>query len=423
MRSLFALGLGTAAAAGHLHGAGLPQRPAELVEALAALPESGEALRRFAPAWSANFTSPQTGFSMTGSYFYDSTHRRIRQLQASPNRIFRPDGKFVADSLSADVPGPYKQNMTVGQGSDSICKPFKAPYMDPLRWLRFGWPSGTKIVGGVPCKIYSLRIPILRPVAHLSACIAADGAPRELNESFPGAQYGLSLAFSNVKVGPLDPRIFQPSEACAERYPTAACPGGRLADLDLYRVHSAAEPSSLENRNVGDAAGDMAFFCTFDAIRKLNTSLVSRWQVQVNSSYGQYGYCLFHGGQNVCYGGTGHQVGRESSLGMGRGHLQGQCSPNEDVGSWFSFPAAAACQPGQPVGTGGCSWGATRLLRTVTARCILQDRGLAAACASEYGHAPFTRSIAIFKAALASDDPSKGGCPDAGAAPEELVIV
>merc|ERR1712224_643206 len=123
--------------------------------------------------------------------------------------------------------------------------------------------------------------------------------------------------------------------ACATNYPTPACTAEGVVSLDLYRIHSPAEPRSLTDRNLGDALGDMAFVCTMG---ENDASYVSRWTVSANSSWGQYGYCLYVSGKNMCFGGTGHQVGRESAYGLGEGHLQGQCSANADVGSWYSLP-------------------------------------------------------------------------------------
>merc|ERR1711865_282084 len=131
-------------------------------------------------------------------------------------------------------------------------------------------------------------------------------------------------------------------------------------------------------------------------------------------SWGQYSHCLYLDDNNYCFGSSGKQVGRESAVGLGKGSasVQGQCTPNQDVGSWFSFPTEGLCPDGAQVGDMGCTWSA-KPLRTVSAACILNDRGLKDSCANERGHAPLTKSAAIFKAALESSDPAKGGCPDA----------
>lgn len=259
---------------------------------------------------------------------------------------------------------------------------------------------------------------------HFSASIAGDMIPRELNVSgYTLSKLGNSqMKFLNVQGGPQKDAVFAPSTACATSYPTRACPSQGVTNLDLYRVHGVSEPLELENRNLGDGLGDMGFFCLMAAN---DSSLVSRWTVSADTSWGQYAYCLYnHYEGNVCYGNTGKKVGRESSLGLGAGHLQGQCSANTDVGSWYSFPAEGQCKDGEAISTNGCTWGDAKRVRTVTASCILQDRGLLKACAAEMGHAPFLRSTAIFEAALASNDPSRGGCPDANvSAVEDLLTI
>merc|ERR1711957_975742 len=92
----------------------------------------------------------------------------------------------------------------------------------------------------------------------------------------------------------------------------------------------------------------------------------------------------------------GDHVGRESAMGLGKGALQGQCSPNEDVGNWYSIPAAGECAPGDSIGTKGCTWGPAKRLRTIAASCLV-DRGLLDSCQTEVGHAPFLRSEGIFE--------------------------
>jgi len=249
---------------------------------------------------------------------------------------------------------------------------------------------------------------------NVSACIAADGVPRQFNQTSSIAYKAAKsqfMTFSNVTVGPLPDDTFLPSEACRDRWPTPACPAAGVEKMKLYRVRSTKEPSSLDNRNLGDALGDMGFFCSLGGMDE--TQVVTSWAVEANSSWGQYAYCLFSGGKNTCYSGTARQVGRESALGMGEGALQGQCSKNADVGSWFSMPQEGECPEGATIGMDGCTWRA-QALRTVSARCILEDRGLKASCEKERGHAPMLRSAAIFAAALETADESKGGCPDAG---------
>jgi hypothetical protein len=316
----------------------------------------------------------------------------------------------------------FNSNVTIGSGADAVCKAMQQPYADPFSILALAnTRNGSSFVHGEPCDIW---FGSLSPDSWVSACIGADGVPREMNQSFGGQES--SMIWSDIKVEAPPEIVFMPSEACISNYPTKACQAGGTEVLKLYRIHSPAEPFSLENRNLGDALGDMAFTCATDGsgLGDGSSSVVTLWEVEVSLSYGQYGYCLYNhvAHSNYCLGGTGQKVGRESANGLGFGHLQGQCSPNLDVGSWFSFPSHGHCGKAQRIGTNGCTWGNEKRLRTVNASCIMVDQGLQATCKSEYGHAPFRKSAAIFEAALASSDPTKGGCADVATVAESIVV-
>jgi len=327
--------------------------------------------------------------------------------------IFRPGDRLCIDQLGANVSTEFNANITIGEGPNSVCKVIPSPYYDMFAILHLAEHQGSGSVAGEPCEVWALSLKASGYESNVSACIAADGVPRQYNMTsnvafkLAGSKF---LTFSNISVGPPGDAAFEPSEVCRERWPMPPCPSSAVETLDLYRVRSPKEPNSAVNRNLGDALGDMAFFCDLSLDE---TQVVTHWAVEANNSWGQYGYCLYVNGQNLCFGSTGHQVGRESALGLGEGAVQGQCSSNEDVGSWFSLPGQGQCPLGAPVGTGGCTW-AARALRTVSTACIMEERGLKAACARERGHAPMRRSAAIFRAALETADPAKGGCPDVG---------
>jgi hypothetical protein len=259
---------------------------------------------------------------------------------------------------------------------------------------------GPGSVDGEPCEIWIAN----NGDYNMSACIAADGVPREFNTTED------TFRFWNISVGALDDKVFEPSDACAHKNPSPTCANGDKASIDVYRAHSSLEPRSLENRNAGDALGDVTWAC---GLNYYDDYLVTHFAVQVNSSWGEYQDCHYQDGDNQCHGFFGKPVGRESAQARGKGKLQGQCSPNDDVGSWMSFPRDGKCPEGKSVGEGGCTWTA-QVKSTVSLGCIV-NRGLKESCASELGISPKTRSAAIFKAALDSADPSLGGCPDVSA--------
>lgn len=343
--------------------------------------------------------------------------------------IFHPHDELWSDQLARNItpdPNGLNQNLTLGKGSDQVCKVLPQPYTDNFIGMPGAAHRGSSAVEGEPCEIWTLTTHTLGITYNISACVAADGVPRQFNLTSDLAYKALGSEYwtlRNVSIGPLADDIFEPSKVCKEQFPLPPCTDGVELSLKVYRVRSPKEPNSLENRNVGDALGDMAFFCALDGMDE--TQVATLWDVQANSSWGQYGYCVYRNRKNVCFGSTGKQVGRESALGLGQGSMQGQCSPNDDVGTWFSFPAEGMCPDGMPLGTDGCTWRA-RAVRSVSTACIIRDRGLGDSCREERGHAPMLKSAAIFEAALKSADPAKGGCPDVHAEArykDELVII
>ncbi|CAE8712987.1 unnamed protein product [Polarella glacialis] len=382
-----------------------------------------------APSWSADFGLNVGIFAQShGFYFHDRPHLRNRQVWTLPIGLFRPGDVAYYDILNI---GSW-HNVTVGQASDAVCKPTpQAHYFDLMSGLDHGTHMGSRVVEGTACEVWAASLP---DGTRTEACIAEDGVPRELNSTAnmmightTAAFKGItSLRFNNVRFGALSEDTFAQTTACASKYPTPPCSVPRstqMTTLNLYRIRSASEPDEIQNRNVGDALGDMAFLCAEEAGKVYNGSVITHWRLTANTSWGQYAYCVYIDGENTCQGGTAQLVGRESGFGMGNGPLQGQCSENAERGSWFSLPAAGQCGPGEAVGSRGCTWGGAVALRSIAASCLFEERLLAASCAREQGHAPFTKSAAILEAALASSDPAKGGCPEAPTTPSRQSIM
>lgn len=381
-----------------------------------------------APSWVADVETSSSSSTLSvgkGTYTYDKARQRWRSKTCMNITMFHDAGDMMCvDELAVNLTGEtlLNDNITTGQAPNSVCKAFPTPYHDYLALLALGNHTGSGTVRGEHCEVWSAVLQATGYSLSVRACVGSDGVPRQLNVSTGLAYKALSeqrYAFSNPRVGPVSDAAFIGSDVCANHYPMDPCPAGEEVSLTMYRTHSPAEPASLANRNTGGALGDMAFFCNLGGMDE--TQVVTKWAVQANSSWGQYGFCLFAGGKNICYGSTGKHVGRQSALGLGEGGVQGQCSANDDVGSWYSFPAEGECQDGAPLGTRGCTWKATPV-RSVSARCILRDRGLAESCNRERGHAPMAQSAAIFAAALDSADLDKGGCPDVELSERALMI-
>lgn len=383
-----------------------------------------------APSWTAHATQrypASTLAAQVGTYWRDAPRQSWRFHSVSSEPIFHPEDHIHQDQLGKNISAPigYNLNMTIGTGADSVCKAFPQPYYDLFSALQYARETGSGVVAGEPCSIWKFHYESPTQNLSFSSCIASDGVPRQFNMTTGGAYKAASAqywTFVNVSVGPVPASVFINSDACANRWPMPPCKatGTGVEVVDMYRVRSSQEPNVLANRDLGDALGDMAFFCALAGIDE--TSIVTHWRVRANSSWGQYSYCLYQSGKNVCYGTTGKLVGRESAIGMGKGAYQGQCSLNDVVGSWYSIPAEGECAEGAPIGSDGCTWSG-KALRSVGAGCILNERGLKQSCAVERGHAPMLKSAAIFRAALASSDPAMGGCPDVEEEEEDQVYV
>jgi len=395
----------------------------------------GEAVQRSpiaAPAWSAEFTMGRRGpvKGGKGTYFYDRAGQRTRVIFDLVFDYSMPGDDPVRYDVLATNESGLNDNATVGIGRDAVCRPYhRSVYVDPLDGLATGSSRGWRVVDGERCEVWSFNSSA--EAIQTSVCLAADGVPRQLNSTFDPI-FGIvqhafggttDLTFAGVRVGLPPDGTFDSSRTCIEDYPARSCPSDRVAPLDLYRIHSLGEPVDIRDRNAADALGDIAFMCEEGAAAKFGRSLVTHWRLWANTSWDQYSYCFYLNGQNVCLG-SRSRIGRESSWGLGAGHRQGQCSENQDVGSWYSIPGRGECSPGESGGSNGCTWSAATALRTVKASCILQDRGLLVACAAErkQGARPWARSAAIFEAALASEDVARGGCPDA-AVPSALAAV
>merc|ERR1740121_1640300 len=304
-------------------------------------------------------------------------------------------------------------------------------YSDIFAWARLGLAKLTdkKVVDGEPCSVWTLD-QLEEMGLYFSACVAADGVPREMNQTrtrgtWSGSTY---MTFTDVKTVPPNDVVFKPTYGCAKNYPTPPCEDKQVAPLDLYRIWGLPEPLDLQNRNTGDVLGDLSFVCTQGYSEAYRSKLITHWRVNVSHDFGQYSLCNYDAkvGRNMCIGPPEQlrRVGRRGGQLQGQGALLGQCTDNDDVGSQYSFPGEAMCAPGANPGvSGGCAWGGAAAVRTVDASCIMEDRGLLDACKHEVGHAPFLAAARIWEAAFASDDPSQGGCPEAPVSRSSSAIV
>ena len=171
--------------------------------------------------------------------------------------------------------------------------------------------------------------------------------------------------------------------------------------MEFTRIHP-AEDWKFSNRNIADVLGDVGYICEIPA--ESNDSLMTVFEMAVNTTWGQYGLC----NADVCVGGTPGTVGHTGTDHYGQ-PLAGQCSGNEGIGNWFSISEESECQEGEEGGDNGCAWkGPLRILKTITHACLV-ERGFMEACATDERY-PFENAFAIAQAALLPED--DGGCPD-----------
>eukprot|EP00440_Ansanella_granifera_P072652 gb/GFBE01078839.1/.p1 GENE.gb/GFBE01078839.1/~~gb/GFBE01078839.1/.p1 ORF type:complete len:455 (+),score=73.31 gb/GFBE01078839.1/:1-1365(+) len=380
------------------------------------------------PQWSATlrFDGDMMGQVFEGGVgkFHYDMGRRYRLSYKVQSTLFRPDGMMEQDQLS-ELSSGSMFNMTIGGvGQNGVCLPFQGEFHDLFSFLSIAEAVGHKLLDGRRCEVWKMEVDNY----VMSACIADDGMARELKQgmkgggAFSGSQ---TYSFSEVVTGDPGDESFRSSFACSSNYPTQACPDKDVETLDSYRIFGVGEPKDLTNRDAGDVLGDVSFICTQGSGASYRSKLITHWSVRVRKTFGQYALCNFNGTNNVCSGAPAQlaQVGRRGSQFQARGPVQGQCSPNTDVGSQYSFPEAAKCGPGElPGPDAACAWGDARPLRTVWASCVMEDRGLLKMCEQEFGHAPFSKSAQIFQAAFETDDPALGGCPDAQVGSTELIV-
>lgn len=202
-----------------------------------------------------------------GTFYYDGEGRRYRSSYTTECRYFRPHAEIKQDQLTMALPnGNSSSNLTWGDGDDTTCLSWfgsGTKYNDLFAFLRFAIPAGTEVIHGEVCNVWSLDV--AAQGVSLSACIAEDGYPRVLNQTFILASKwsGFTrMRFSNIRPGKPGEEVFMVSRACATSYPMPPCRDVRVAAIDVYRLFGPPEPLELDNRNGGDVLGDLAFVCT-----------------------------------------------------------------------------------------------------------------------------------------------------------------
>ena len=121
-------------------------------------------------------------------------------------------------------------------------------------------------------------------------------------------------------------------------------------------------------------------------------------------------------------GGNDWSVGREATAGILE--YNGQCADLSDVGAWYSLRSGARCNSDDPLPLlheGKCAWEVKELVKTISLQCLVEEHQLLELCAND-NQLPYESAAEALQLAFASEDPTKGGCPDVAPAHARKLI-
>jgi len=295
-------------------------------------------------------------------------------------------------------------------------------------WVAAATYQGNQTLNGSACSVWALRTPKTNitlwveigselPLSQYIETLAAlpGAAPRLIR---------ISQNYSEVKKGPFPAEHMKIPDECF--LPPLVCevakdpppPHTVVQTLDHYVAHPEGK-YNISNQNTADILGDTVFTCA--DVRNNGTALdgyalLSHYRIALDTRFGEYALC--NGYPGVCTQSRDNfHVGREASYG-GK-DLRGQCSDNsQDIGTWFSLPAASRCKSRADLDEGRCTWFIEERVKTINLTCPFQTHDMIGACNDGMAHPgppnTFSRARAIYAAAFASVDPAEGGCPDVG---------
>jgi len=262
---------------------------------------------------------------------------------------------------------------------------------------------------------------------NMTFCLGSGGAPKfldiVLDPAFSGKTnadfFTVSVAFHNVKLGPLPAETFARPTPCLEGPPPAACPYAASEPTEektlIHFTHAPGKSCGLNNLMTNDLHGSLAYTAPGASGPWITAASPYYEYMQVYNVTMRRGYapledCNYSPDQQqmVCRGGfrtaaNAKSVGRSSTAYM-EGPFSGQCSENTMIGSWFSFPSTGECAAGWDVGFQDCSW-KTQAFKVVSTSCVTSH------CAEIARDALKTGSI-IDKSVLDCVTNSIALCPD-----------
>lgn len=378
-----------------------------------------ELLDKFAPEFSADLVFHQPGYNWAiGTLTWTivkTGHDAGLYLRFSRSK----DMKDVAKGLMEVYDIMLNRSFITGKTTDFYQEGMKC---HPGSWEKgmfmrldlVDGPEGRDTVDGEPCTVLRSET----SAGNMTLCMGSNGAARSLNVtvyadvvgSTNAPQWTVFTTMANVSLGPLAADTFAVPEPCSEVLPVA-CPfdgGEPFETTTVVRYNEApGKDCGLGNKMVNSLLAALTiaplvlvkeFAESFEYLQVFEVTMDRRWAPMQD--------CNFHPSimMSTCGGGprsaeNALRIGRSSCNYM-TGPLQGQCAPNDLVGSWYQYPSEAECAKGWALGFRNCTW-KTNSFRLVKVDCILEK------CSSSWAaeEAPYPKTLTCLQAAIQD-------CPD-----------
>lgn len=323
-----------------------------------------------------------------------------------------PDEIWRLDSDMAYIPGypvdfviliHSNQSYYLSQG---VCRPATGAYSDLFNLFSSSDYAGQVTVNGTLCNQWTLYVPNF---FNYTLDVLADDNTRPVILYIGFPEYDFEETFTFPIDGEFVPYVSPLKAIIPKRCggdgticPTSLSEG--IQTMQMVRFHS-NDDYTLTNKNTADFQGDASFLCTGISGNETKNSVISLYNVTVNTQWGQYALCNY----DNCQGGNDYSVGHEGAYGVPM--FGGQCSNNTEYGNWYSLREGAECTDGHYVGDGSsCAWQTQALVKSISLDCLL-SLGYFQACEKDGMTFPFADSTAVLQQAFDYDE-ADGGCPD-----------
>jgi hypothetical protein len=231
-------------------------------------------------------------------------------------------------------------------------------------------------------------------VGNISVCMDSNDMPRRLYYSAdpyyvgPSNKPWVTDGALDVRRAQAGPPTFKATGCTAEMRPLArSCPGDGVKTMTVFRFFNFdGEGAQAANVDTSDLLGTA--FDLFDGY--VTRKFLKALNVSVDSRFGPYRDCNWNGTANHCEAplqGLGRLVTRSTPF-QASGPHWGQCSDNEVIGSWLTFPSEGQCMGDDAVGTDGCTW-RVRSAKVIKMACF--GSKLTDLMKQERHHAPYPR--------------------------------